>query len=129
MPWVIKDFKSEFLDLEDQNSFRDLSLPIGAINKERLREFRERYDETPPEVAAILTTPATVDVTESEQGVEIHLDVVDDMGGVMWASAFFKGPGEGCHIHEDLEYTVQCIRQTFDPPATTGTLTARTTAA
>ena len=54
MPWVLKDFKSEFLDLEDPNSFRDLSLPIGALNKDRLREFRERYDETPPEMERFL---------------------------------------------------------------------------
>jgi hypothetical protein len=39
MPWVLKDFKSEFLDLENANSFRDLSQPIGAVNPDRLREF------------------------------------------------------------------------------------------
>ena len=54
MPWVLKDYKSEFLDLEDPESFRDLSVPIGAINPERLKEFRERYDETPPEMERFL---------------------------------------------------------------------------
>lgn len=54
MPWVLKDYKSDFLDLEDPESFRDLSVPIGAINPERLKEFRERFDETPPEMERFL---------------------------------------------------------------------------
>ncbi len=32
-------------DLEAPSSFRDLSLPIGALNRERLEFFRERYLE------------------------------------------------------------------------------------
>lgn len=31
-PWIIKDFKSEVLDLKDPNVYRDLSKPIGALN-------------------------------------------------------------------------------------------------
>ena len=47
MPWVIKDYKSKVLNLNDTSTFRDLAVPIGAIDTNRLREFRERYDETP----------------------------------------------------------------------------------
>jgi len=31
-PWVIKDYTSAVLDLNNPDSFRDLSKPIGAIN-------------------------------------------------------------------------------------------------
>jgi factor associated with neutral sphingomyelinase activation len=47
MPWVIKDYKSEVLDLSDPNTFRDLSKPIGALNAQRLEDYRKRYDESP----------------------------------------------------------------------------------
>ena len=42
-PWVIQDFSSEVLDLENPATFRDLSLPIGAINPDRRAFFIERY--------------------------------------------------------------------------------------
>ena len=54
MPWVIKDFKSEVLDLGNENIYRDLSKPIGALNPERLLEFQERFKETPPEMDRFL---------------------------------------------------------------------------
>ena len=47
MPWVLKDFKSEVLDLEDPQVFRDLSKPVGAFNEKRLADYRFRFDETP----------------------------------------------------------------------------------
>jgi factor associated with neutral sphingomyelinase activation len=43
MPWVVKDYTSDNLDLTDKNTFRDLSKPIGALNPERLRALKERY--------------------------------------------------------------------------------------
>jgi len=46
-PWVLKDFVSPTLDLNSPESYRYLSKPIGAINKERLRSFwRERTSWT-----------------------------------------------------------------------------------
>jgi len=48
MPWVIKEFKAKVLDLNNPKIFRDLSQPIGALDAERLQEYRQRYDETPP---------------------------------------------------------------------------------
>ncbi|KAJ1621813.1 BEACH domain-containing protein, partial [Pavlovales sp. CCMP2436] len=43
-PWVLRDYKSERLDLSDPASFRDLSRPMGAQTAERARRFAERYE-------------------------------------------------------------------------------------
>jgi hypothetical protein len=43
VPWVIQDYESSILDLSNPNTFRDLSKPIGALNKERLEQAKERY--------------------------------------------------------------------------------------
>ena len=48
-PWVIKDYKSEVLNLKEESTFRDLSKPIGALNEKRLIEFKSRYYELPEE--------------------------------------------------------------------------------
>ncbi|KAH9101297.1 hypothetical protein LEN26_015757 [Aphanomyces euteiches] len=42
-PWVISNFSSEKLDLNDANNFRPLNQPIGALNSDRLAEYWERY--------------------------------------------------------------------------------------
>lgn len=42
-PWVITDYESEELDLENPAVFRDLSKPIGALNPERLEDLQIRY--------------------------------------------------------------------------------------
>ena len=44
-PWVISDYSSTTLNLDDECVFRDLSKPIGAINKERLKSLKDRSDE------------------------------------------------------------------------------------
>ena len=41
-PWVLKDYESETLDLEDPESFRDLSKPIGALESKRLESVVRR---------------------------------------------------------------------------------------
>lgn len=43
-PWVIADYDSEEIDLNDPKTFRDLSKPMGAIGPERARQFRDRYE-------------------------------------------------------------------------------------
>jgi factor associated with neutral sphingomyelinase activation len=48
-PWVIKEFKTEVLDLKDPKVYRDLGLPIGAMNEKRLKDFKNRYFELPEE--------------------------------------------------------------------------------
>ncbi|KAI8325938.1 hypothetical protein GQ54DRAFT_250480, partial [Martensiomyces pterosporus] len=43
-PWIISDYTSKWLDLQDPRVYRDLSRPIGALNERRLRHFVERYE-------------------------------------------------------------------------------------
>ncbi|CAB9525814.1 Lipopolysaccharide-responsive and beige-like anchor protein [Seminavis robusta] len=43
-PWIIADYDSEEIDLNDPKTFRDLSKPMGGLNEERAHQFRERYD-------------------------------------------------------------------------------------
>lgn len=44
-PWTISDFLSESPNLFDRATFRDLSLPIGAIGPERLRELLVKQND------------------------------------------------------------------------------------
>jgi factor associated with neutral sphingomyelinase activation len=46
-PWVIQDYESEALDLHSEETFRDLSKPMGALNEDRLEEYKLRYNEIP----------------------------------------------------------------------------------
>ncbi|KAI8262996.1 Beige protein-like protein 1 [Colletotrichum sp. SAR11_239] len=43
-PWVLADYTSEELNLNDPASFRDLSKPMGAQTSGRVSGFRESYD-------------------------------------------------------------------------------------
>lgn len=44
-PWVLADFGSDTKpDLSNPASFRDLSLPVGALNKDALKEALDRYE-------------------------------------------------------------------------------------
>ena len=42
MPWIIADYTSETLDLEDPATYRNLSKPIGALTETRLQAFKKR---------------------------------------------------------------------------------------
>lgn len=44
-PWILADYASEKLDLDNPATFRDLELPMGAQSEERRKESRERYDQ------------------------------------------------------------------------------------
>lgn len=44
-PWVVSDYESSTIDLNDPKVYRDLTKPVGALNEERLIALRERYDE------------------------------------------------------------------------------------
>ncbi|CAL9697699.1 unnamed protein product [Knipowitschia caucasica] len=46
-PWVLSDYSSAQLDLTNAASFRDLSKPVGALNKERLDRLLARYRGMP----------------------------------------------------------------------------------
>ncbi|XP_041376652.1 protein FAN-like [Gigantopelta aegis] len=47
LPWIISDYTSSELDLEDESVYRDLSKPIGALNPERLDRIKERFEDMP----------------------------------------------------------------------------------
>ena len=42
-PWVITDFESDSIDLENPEIYRDLSKPVGAINEKKAEEIKKRY--------------------------------------------------------------------------------------
>jgi hypothetical protein len=42
-PWVLSDYKSSTIDLNDSSIYRDLSRPIGALDPKRLQQILERY--------------------------------------------------------------------------------------
>ncbi|KAL6779602.1 hypothetical protein ACKKBG_A12960 [Auxenochlorella protothecoides x Auxenochlorella symbiontica] len=44
-PWVLADYTSRELDLDDPAVFRDLAKPVGALNPARLADFTERHRE------------------------------------------------------------------------------------
>ena len=41
-PWILCDYTSENLNLDDPSVYRDLSKPIGALDAKRLEGFQER---------------------------------------------------------------------------------------
>lgn len=43
-PWILTDYKSPTINLADPAVYRDLSLPVGALNPKRLKMFLERYN-------------------------------------------------------------------------------------
>nr|XP_046254941.1 neurobeachin-like protein 2 isoform X3 [Scatophagus argus] len=43
-PWVLCDYTSPVLDLEDPSIFRDLSKPIGVVNPRHAQNVREKYE-------------------------------------------------------------------------------------
>lgn len=44
-PWVIANYNSDELDLDDPRNYRDLSKPMGCQHPDRELEFRERYKQ------------------------------------------------------------------------------------
>ena len=43
-PWVLTDYSSASLDLNDPSIYRDLSKPIGALNDDRWEIFEDRFE-------------------------------------------------------------------------------------
>ncbi|XP_040297690.1 neurobeachin-like protein 1 isoform X2 [Bufo bufo] len=43
-PWVLQDYTSEELDLNNPAVFRDLSKPIGVVNEKNAASVREKYE-------------------------------------------------------------------------------------
>eukprot|EP00981_Chlorochromonas_danica_P013809 scaffold6861_cov248-Ochromonas_danica.AAC.12 len=42
-PWVIADYRSPSIDTTNRDIYRNLTLPMGALNPTRLQEFLDRY--------------------------------------------------------------------------------------
>jgi factor associated with neutral sphingomyelinase activation len=47
-PHILSDYRSKKLNIESSLSYRDLSKPVGALNRDRLEFFRERFESMPP---------------------------------------------------------------------------------
>ncbi|XP_066543971.1 neurobeachin-like protein 1 isoform X1 [Amia ocellicauda] len=43
-PWILSDYTSEELDLNNPLVFRDLSKPIGVVNEKNAKSVREKYE-------------------------------------------------------------------------------------
>ena len=43
-PWILSDYTSDVLDLNDPKTFRDLSLPMGAQKSKRASIFKDRFE-------------------------------------------------------------------------------------
>jgi WD40 repeat protein len=43
-PWIVQDFTSEELDLNNPKTYRNLSLPVGALNEDRHEMLQMRYE-------------------------------------------------------------------------------------
>ena len=43
-PWVLADYDSEEIDLNDPKVYRNFSKPMGAQNDSRVQQFRDRYE-------------------------------------------------------------------------------------
>ena len=42
-PWILTDYFSENIDLNDESIYRDLSKPTGALNESRAKEIKTRF--------------------------------------------------------------------------------------
>jgi hypothetical protein len=43
-PWIIADYESEEIDLNDPKTYRDLSKSMGNLGEECAQQFKERYE-------------------------------------------------------------------------------------
>lgn len=41
-PWILRDYTSEVLDLDDPKVFRNLCKPMGVVNPKNEEEVREK---------------------------------------------------------------------------------------
>eukprot|EP00485_Elphidium_margaritaceum_P008664 CAMPEP_0202708072 /NCGR_PEP_ID=MMETSP1385-20130828/20329_1 /ASSEMBLY_ACC=CAM_ASM_000861 /TAXON_ID=933848 /ORGANISM="Elphidium margaritaceum" /LENGTH=495 /DNA_ID=CAMNT_0049366957 /DNA_START=32 /DNA_END=1515 /DNA_ORIENTATION=+ len=46
-PWILTDYESDTIDLDNINVYRDLSKPVGALNPQRLTKILQRYHDMP----------------------------------------------------------------------------------
>lgn len=46
LQWILSDYTSDTLDLDDHSSFRDLTKPMGALDEARAQIFRQKYRDS-----------------------------------------------------------------------------------
>ncbi|KAI8342552.1 hypothetical protein BC941DRAFT_345396 [Chlamydoabsidia padenii] len=113
-PWILADYTSNKLDLNDPKTFRDLSKPMGAQTPERRVEFQDRYrqwgeinDPAPAfhygthySSAMIVCSflirlePFTQHYLKLQGGSFDHADRLFDSVGKAWDSASEKNMGD-----------------------------------
>ena len=74
MPWVIGDYTSSELNLNDPNVYRDLSKPMGALNEERLSSLKGPFFNHVANILSIidhLLTPTSLYLTVIKENMHI----------------------------------------------------------
>ena len=74
MPWVIGDYTSSELNLNDPNVYRDLSKPMGALNEERLTSLKGPFFNHVDKILSIidhLPNPTSLYLTVIKENVHI----------------------------------------------------------
>jgi hypothetical protein len=56
-PWIIADYESDRIDLNNPAIYRDLSKPVGALDEARLEKFLVRWDEMVKNADETQSTP------------------------------------------------------------------------
>ena len=56
-PWVLADYESEDIDLNDPSIYRDFSKPMGAQSRTRANQFKDRYESLKQSYAAGVGPP------------------------------------------------------------------------
>ncbi len=56
-PWVLADYESEKIDLNDPSIYRDFSKPMGAQTQTRANQFKDRYESLKQSYAAGVGPP------------------------------------------------------------------------
>jgi len=122
-PWVVKDYTSPKLDLTSEDTFRDLSKPIGALEPNRLEGFRMRYQEMPdsPEMPKFMygthySTPGFVLFYTARQAAEYMLRL--QSGKFDEAERLFRGM-EACWkaVVGSSQDVKELIPEFYDPAA------------
>ncbi|CAK9065751.1 unnamed protein product, partial [Durusdinium trenchii] len=120
-PWVIADYTSATLNLEDPASYRDLSKPVGALAEKRLKYFRERMAGMPENQERFLygthySTPAYVIYwllrSMPERMLRLHNGHFD-----AWARLFRSVKESWDSVHESTTSLMELIPEFFILPA------------
>ncbi|OZJ02277.1 hypothetical protein BZG36_05064 [Bifiguratus adelaidae] len=131
-PWILADFTSDTLDLNDAKTFRDLSKPMGAQTADRREQFAERYrqwaetDDPSPAfhygthyssamiVCSFLIRlePFTQQYLKLQGGTFDHADRLFDSVGKAWESASEKNMGDVRELIPEFFYLPEFLENT-----------------